>query len=185
MAYGPILLAHASGDSSVQKRWPEAATLTAKSGVPLRLSSGNVTECDANDPWGAADVVVGISSEAGHNLAVAGTAEQGYSEATPPNQPSAKIIPQGAWIKDGKLGFYPADSKNVFKISLKAGQTYSQALVVAGTYYTLKKDATTGYWYLDSSDTTGNNAVAEIVGGVSDDNTMVLFRFKAGQRFFD
>ena len=133
----------------------------------------------------AADVVVGVSVEPAHNLGVAGTAEQGYSEGSPVNQPSAKIIPQGAWPKDGKLGFYPADGKNTFKISLKAAQTFAQTLVVAGTYYTLKKDATTGYWYLDSSDTSGNNAVAEIVGGVSDDNTMVLFRFKAGQRYFD
>ena len=168
------------------RRWSEAATQTYKQGVPLRLSSGDLVECDTADPWVAADVVVGISAEPGHNLTTAGTKEPAYSEGSPVNQASAKIIPAGAWSRDGNCGFYPADGKNVFLISLKSGQTYSEALkVAAGSYYTLKQDGTSKYWYLDSTDLVGNNAVAEIVGGVSDDTTKVLFRFKAAQRYFD
>lgn len=190
MAYGPIQLANASGQVMVQQRWPEGASLTCKQGVPLRLSSGNLIPCDmatsSGADWGSADIVVGVSSEPGHNLTTAGTPEPAYSEGTPPNQPLGRIIPRGAWLRDGKIGFYPANGVNVFLISLATGVSYTEALKVAvGTYYALKYDSTSGFWYCDSGDTSGNNICLEILGGVSDDATKVLVRFKASQRQFD
>ncbi len=184
MAYGPMILVSASGCPQVINGMPEGATQTFKQGVPLRLSSGNLVACDTADPWSAADVVVGVSVSPGKNLAVAGTTEDGYSIGSAPNQPSSKTIPVGVPVKLGTCSFYAADGSNVFEISLKAAQTFAPANVVAGAFYALKFDATTGYWYVDNTDTVGNNAVLSIVGVNPNDNTKVRVQFKSAQRFY-
>lgn len=185
MAYGPIQLAYtAPGAAQTLYEAAEGATQTFKQGTIVKLSSGMAVAGDTNDPWGSADVVLGVSAEDAHNLTTANTAQE-LSIGTPIGQSSASIVPLGAPIKNGKVLLYKADGLNVFRISLKSGQTFAQSLVVAGSYYTLKYDSTTTFWYLDSTDTTGNNAVAEIVGGDSLDTSKVLFRFKAAQRYFD
>jgi hypothetical protein len=163
----------------------KASRKTFKQGTILKLSSGNLVAGDTADPWSAADVVFGVSAEPAHNLTTANTAEPAVSAGTPPNQASAKIIPVGAWNADGTIMYYRANGVNVFAISLASGQTFAQANIVAGSYYALKYDSTTKYWYLDNTDTTGNNAVAEIVGPLSDDTSWVAFRFKASQRYWD
>lgn len=139
-------------------RLPEAASKTFKTGAPLKLVNGYLEECD----FGGADIIVGISAEAGHNLASAGVATQS-SEGTPENMPNAVITPVGAWPRDGRCGIYKADGITFFSIKLKAGQQWSVALMAPGTLYGLTKDAS-GYWYLDTTDTGGNNAVAQILG---------------------
>ncbi len=184
MGYGPIELVNASGVTQLVDAIAEAASQTFKRGVPLRLSSGTLVECDSNDPWGSADVVVGVSVGAGKNLTTADTAEEGYSIGSAPNQSSSKIIPLGVPVKSGKCSFYRADGRNVFEISLASGQTFATANIVAGSYYAIKKDATTGYWYLDNTDTSGNNAVATIVGVNPNDSTKVRFQFKSSQRLY-
>ena len=184
MGYGPMILVNASGLPMTIFGLPEGATQTFKQGVPLKLSSGNLVACDTADPWSAADVVVGVSVSAGKNLATAGTTEEGYSIGTAPNQGSSKIIPAGVPVKLGTCSFYQADGSNIFEISLKAAQTFAAANVVAGSYYALKYDATTGYWYCDNTDTAGNNAVLAIVGVNPNDNTKVRVQFKSTQRFF-
>lgn len=183
MAYRPIVAVQTLSGVGVpaQDRLGEKATQTFKMGVPLVFSAGVLQEA----AFGGAETVVGVSVEAGHNLAVAETAEQGFSEGNPPNQAGAKIIPVGAWMKDGKIGFYKASGENVFLASLKVGQTYSSALLVAGTYYGLTKDGTTGFWYIDTTVTVGNSAVVQLVSGVSDDNTSALFIFKAALRYYN
>ena len=181
MAYEPIQvvrLASGLGFPQMDKA-PEAATQSFKLGVPLSLSSGFLAESD----FGTAVLIYGFSSEAAHNLAVAGTAQE-LSEGTPPNQPSAKIIPLGAWMRDGLVGFYAANGLTIFSIKLKDGQTFSQALVAGGTLYGLTKDGTSGFWYLDSADTSGNNAVARIVGVDPNDSTRVHFQIDASKRYF-
>lgn len=166
-------------------RAPEDAAQTFKVGVPIRLVSGLVQECT----FSAADIVYGISSEPAHNLTTAATA-QDLSEGTPQNQASAITTPVGAWIRDGLLGFYKANGLTIFSISLKTGQVFTQALVIPGTLYGLTKDATTGFWYLDNTDTTGNNAVANLIGvDPSCPNTVaggsrVYFTFAAAARAF-
>lgn len=182
MAYRPIVAVRTQSGVGVpaQDRWGEKATQTFKQGVPLVLSSGELTEA----AFGGAEIVVGVSVEPGHNLTTGSTAEPAYSEGTPPNQASAKIIPVGAWNRDGTIGFYLANGQNVFNASLKSGQTWSNSLLIAGTYYGLTKDGTTGFWYIDTSDTTGDNAVVELVGPDDRDTTSAMFIFKSALRYF-
>lgn len=181
MAYRPIVAVRTLNGVGfpAQDQQAEAATQTFKQGVPLVFSSGNLQEA----AFGGAEVVVGVSVEPGHNLTTANTAEPAYSEGTPPNQ-TGKIIPVGAWMRSGKISYYLANGQNVFLASLKSGQTFAQSLMISGTYYGLTKDATTGFWYIDTSDTSGDNAVVELVGGVSDDATAALFIFKAALRYY-
>lgn len=182
MGYQPIQLSDASGHTLVQYKAPEAATQTFKLGVPVKLDgSGNLVEADGT--WSAADVLYGISAEAAHNLTTAGTAQGGTSEGTPQNQ-TGSIIAHGAWPKDGLLANYHLDGLNNFYIALLTGQTFTQALVLSGTYYKILKDSGTGFWYLDSLTTSGNGAVAEIIGVDPNDNTRVKIRFKGSQRYF-
>ena len=168
------------------ERQLESATQTFKNGVPLTLSSGYLIEAS----FSGADIVYGVSSEPAHNLATSGTAQQ-LSEGTAQNQASSVITPVGAWIRDGKIGLYRADDENIFSISLKATQTFSQALIVnPATLYGLTKDGTTGFWYLDTSDTSGNNAVAILLGvdpscpNTSAGGCRVFFKFAPSKRFF-
>lgn len=181
MAYRPIVAVRTLSGTGfpAQDRWGEKAHLTMPQGVPLMLSGGYVLEADFS---GGASVVAGVSVEPAHNLDTDATAKYS-SEGTPPNQSSAVITPVGAWIKDGTMGFYLADGRNVFLISLKSGQTFD-ATKNGGGPYSLTKDGTTGFWYLDYTATGANASVAIPVDGVSDDNTLVLFQFKSTQRTF-
>lgn len=173
------------GASPQMVRELEGASKTFKLGVPLVLSSGYVQEA----AFSGAEIVYGVSAEPAHNLTVAGTA-QDLSEGTPPNQTSAVTTPIGAWIRDGRCGLYAANGSTVFSIALKAGQVFTQAMIAASTYYGLTKDGTTGFWYLDNTDTSGDNAVAVVIGvDPSCPNTVaggsrVFFQFKAALRFF-
>lgn len=167
-------------------KFPEAASKTFKIGVPLTLSGGYLQEA----AFSGADIVHGISSEAAHNLASAGTA-QDLSEGTPPNQTAAVITPIGAWMRDGNIGEYLADGRTVFSIMLKDGQVFTQSLVANATLYGLTKDNTSGFWYLDNTDTSGNNAVAILLGvDPSSPNTVTLgarvfFMFDESKRYFN
>lgn len=166
-------------------RVPEDASQTFKLGVPCRLVSGYVEECT----FGGADIVYGISAEPAHNLASAGTL-QDENEGSPPNQPSAVTTAVGAWIRDGNIGLYGANGQTVFSIALKSGQTFTQALLIAGTFYGITKDATSGFWFLDNTVTGGNSAVANLLGvDPSSPNTAaggsrVFFMFAESKRYF-
>lgn len=166
-------------------RAPEAATQTFNYGVPLRLVSGFVQPCT----FAGADVVYGVAAEPAHNLTTAGTG-QNESEGTPPNQPNAITTAVGAWPRDGACGTYMANGQTVFSIALKIGQVFTQALLVAGTFYGITKDATSGFWYMDTTVTSGNSAVAELIGyDQSSPNsatygTRVFFIFAESKRFW-
>lgn len=188
VAYEPIKLYRADQGLGfpAMSRYPEGATQTFKMGVPLTLAAGYLQEA----AFGAAEIIYGVSAEPGHNLTASGTAQE-LSEGVPPNQPSAVTTPVGAWIRDGKIGLYQANDHNIFSISLKATQTFSQALIVnPATLYGLTKDGTTGFWYLDTADTAGDNAVAILIGmDPSSPNTSaggcrVFFKFAPTKRFF-
>ena len=170
----------------VADRDPEGATQTFQIGVPLILSAGFLIEAS----FSGADIVYGVSYEPAHNYAVAGVAQQ-LSQGTPPNQPSAVITPVGAWPNDGNIGLYQANGNTVFSIALKAGQVFTQALIVnPATLYGITKDATTGFWYLDNTDTAGNNAVAILQGvdpscpNTTTGGCRVFFQFAPSKRFF-
>lgn len=188
VSYEPIKAVRVLGSSAATPsltRALEAATQTFQVGVPTRLVSGYQQECT----FSGADIVYGASAEHAHNLTTAGTA-QDENEGSPPNQPSAVTTAVGAWPRDGSLGVYNADGRNVFSIALKAGQVFTQALLVASTLYGLVKDSSSGFWYLDNTVTTGNGAVAELLGFDSTcPNTVaggcrVFFQFAAAKRYF-
>jgi hypothetical protein len=188
VSYEPIrALRTSAGGSSfpVMYRTDEAATQTFKVGTPVMLSSGNVAEIT----YGGANIIYGVSYEPAHNLTTAGTA-QDLSEGAPQNQPLAITTPIGAWPRDGKCGIYAANGQTTWSIALKVGQVFTQALLVAGTLYGIVKDSTSGFWYLDNTVTSGNNAVAELLD--FDDTCpnsatygcRVFFQIAAAKRYF-
>lgn len=166
-------------------RAPEAAAQTFQNGVPLRLVSGFVQPCT----FAGADIVYGVSAEPGHNLTTSGVG-QDESEGTPPNQPSAITTAVGAWIRDGADGTYMANGQTVFSIAMKSGQVFTQALLAAGTLYGLTLDTPSGFWFLDNTVTTGNSAVAELLGvdsscpNTASGGCRVFFQFAAAKRYF-
>lgn len=188
VSYEPIVAVRtlaSQGAFPLMLRSPEAATQTFKIGVPCRVVSGYIQECT----FAAADIVYGVSSEMAHNLTTAGTA-QDESEGTPQNQVSAITTAVGAWPRDGNIGLYGANGQSVFSIALKTGQVFTQALIVPGTYYGLVKDTASGFWYLDNTDTSGNNNVANLLGvdpscpNSATYGCRVFFQFIEAQRFF-
>lgn len=165
-------------------RVEEGASKTFKLGVPLTLSSGQVQEC----AFGGSELVYGVSAEAGHNLTTAGTSEPAYSEGVPPNQASAKIIPVGAWPRDGKCSLYVANSQTIFSAMLKDGQVFTQAMVSA-TRYELEKDGTSGFWFIDNTNTGTNDEHAVNIVGVDPNlnsatlGARVYFQFNVNARY--
>lgn len=189
VSYEPIrAIRTTAGGSSfpVMFRTSQAATQTYQVGTPVYLVSGNVTEI----VFSGANIVYGVSYEKASNLTTAGTA-QGLNDAGPAqNQPSSIIEPIGSMIRDGLAGVYAANGLTVFSIALKAGQVFTQALLVAGTLYSIVKDATSGFWYLDNTVTSGNSAVAQLLD-VDDTcpnsatyGCRVFFQFAAAKRYF-
>lgn len=166
-------------------RLAEKATQTFKQGVPLKYNSGVLDEVT----FSAADVIVGFSAEPGHNLTTADTPEPATSEGTAPNQASSRIIPVGAWMKDGKVGTYVADENTIFSAFAKNGP-FTNSMMIAGTFYGLTKDNTSGFWYVDLTDTSGNNAVVELLGvdpscpNTVADGVRVYFRIKNASRYY-
>ena len=166
-------------------RVEEGASKTFKLGVPLTLSSGQVQEC----AFGGSELVYGVSAEAASNLTAAGTSEPAYSEGAPINQASAKTIPVGARMRDGKCGLYLANGQTVFSAMLKDGQVFTQALI-SSTRYELEKDGTSGLWFIDPTNSGTNDEHAVNVVGVdpSSPNTAaggarVFFIFNSSARY--
>lgn len=166
-------------------RLPETSAKTFKQGVPVMYSSGLLVEAT----FSAADVLVGFSAEPAHNLTTSDTPEPATSEGTPQNQASGKIIPVGAWMKDGKLGVYIADENTIFSAFAVNGP-FTNAMMIAGTFYGLTKDSGSGFWYVDLTDTSGNNAVVELLGvdpaspNTVADGVRVFFRIKNASRYY-
>lgn len=188
VSYEPMKHVRSAGGTGFPKtkREGEGATQTFNLGVPTMLSSGNLVELTT----AADNLVYGVNYEPPHNLTTANTSQE-LSEAKPPNQPSGVTTPVGAWVRDGKLGVYLANSENVFSIMMKDGQTFAQADLVAGTKYGIVKDATTGFWFLDETIVAGNAIKLTLLGvDPSSKNTVadgarVWVMFATGERYFD
>ncbi len=144
------------------RQMPEKSGSTFVPGTPLVLNGG-YTEESADQIVGT---LVGFAVSTGQNLTASGTAEDGTSEGHPQNQPSAKIIPVGAWMKSGRTTVVAKVASlvdPVFSAHLKLGQVYTDAMI--GTRYELNKDVTTGCWVIDNTDS-GTNAehVCKVIG---------------------
>ncbi len=190
VTYEPIKASYVfgnQGSTPAMLRTPEGATQTFQLGVPTQLVGGFVQE------WTTMGVttIYGVSAQKAANYTVAGVPVDLNDPAAgpPPNQPAAIVIPMGAALRDGNTGVYVANGATVFTIALKLGQVFTQALLIPGTLYGLTKDATTGFWYLDTTVTGGNSAAAVLLGVDSscpNDATYgsrVFFQFAASRRF--
>lgn len=203
ISYEPIRASYVlsqQGALPAATRTPETALQNFQVGVPTMLTAGLVVEWTT----AAANTVWGVSSEKAHNYATnSGGVTFGLpytippstelnepASGPPPNQTAAVVIPMGAAIRDGQTGIYEANGQTVFTIALRVGQTFTQSLIVPGTLYGLTKDAPSGFWFLDSTVTSGNSAVANLLGmdpnspndGVN--GTRVFFQFAASRRAF-
>lgn len=203
VSYEPIKASYvlsSQGVAPALTRVFEDALQTYKLGVPVRLVGGFLREC----AFTGADVVYGVSSEQAHNYTVAGGGAtfglppifppsielNDTAAGPPPNQPNAVVTPMGAAPRDGQCGNYNANGQTIFTVALKLGQVFTQALLVPGTLYGLTKDATSGFWYMDTTVTSGNSAVANLIGldGSSPNDAVlgarVFFQFASSRRAF-
>lgn len=193
VSYEPIKAVRVLGTSNGMPavlRVPEDELQTFKIGSLIAVVSGYAQIVASG--FGGSELVYGVSMEAGHNLAVDGTAEDGYNEGAPQNQPSGKRIPPGAWIKDGKVGVYLANGQTIFSAMLKDGQVFTQALVLPATRYELEYDSSSGYWFIDTSDTGTSAKHAALIIGLdsASPNTAaagarVFFQFAPAARAWD
>lgn len=170
-----------SGDAHpVIRRLPEDETETFKTGTPVLVVSGMIAASPTIDD--ATDQVAGIAMEAGHNLTTQDTPQE-LSYGSVQNQPSAKLIPVGAPLSDGKMGVLIANDTTQFKGKLGNSAAGSEAVAAAdlGVLYGLFKDPTNSYWYVDKNVTTvalgACVIITELLDPVGTANGYVLFRF--------
>ena len=162
--YAPVeFVRTATGSATMPILWlPEGASKTHLVGAPLVLNAG-YTEESADAIVGT---VIGFAASKGQNLTAAGTAEDGYSEGHPQNQPSGVIIPAGAWVRPGKtmvMAKVASLVDPIFSAHLILGQVFTDAMV--GTRYELNKDGTTGFWIIDNTDSgVAAEHVCKVVG---------------------
>lgn len=126
----------------------EAATQTYKIGAVLIFSSGTLTQASTHPTSG----IVGISENAGQNLAAAGF----YTKIEASNQGPLYIPAVPGVIYEGHLcntsASDPQDGHNL-------------AITDIGTNFALALGTTDNYWYVDFSDTTN---VSVVVVGLKD-----------------
>jgi len=181
-------------------RIPEDITQTFQVGVPIKMVAGYAQEWVGTN----VEIIYGFSAERTHSYPVAGGGvTQGLppilpatvdltdpAAGPPPNQPNAVTIPMGAALRDGAIGVLGANASTVFSAALLLGQVFTAALVIPGTGYRLIKDGTSGFWYIDSGNTAGNNAVASILGvdpscpNTATGGCRVFFQILAASRAF-
>lgn len=190
VSYEPMKAVRVASSSATpaMRRTAENATQTYALGCPTMLSGGYVTEWTTT----VSNTIYGVSSERAHNYTSAGIAVDLTDPAAgpPPNQPAALTTPIGAAPRDGLAGVYEANGLTVFSIALKLGQVFTQGLLIPGTLYGLTKDATSGFWFMDTTVTGGNSAVATLLD-VDDTcpndavyGCRVFFQFAAARRAF-
>jgi len=164
-------------------RYPEDASETFNRGVPVFLDGDGMVN-EVTTSFGGTETVLGVSAEAGHNLATQNTAEVGSEHGTPQGMSAAGISAVGSPMKDGKVQVLHATGNATWRAALTDGQTYSAALVQPGTLYELARESN-GYWSVDSTDTgTGADHVVEIVGADPNSTEHVLFKFTSSKRAF-
>ena len=130
-------------------RYLEDVTQTFKRGVPVCLVLGLIQESGTID--GVDDTIAGFSDEFGHNLTVAGTA-QNLTYGNVQNQPSAVLIPVGAPLSDGRVQVNIAS--NLVHFIGKTDDAHALAVADIGSLFGLTKDVASGQWFVDTTITT-------------------------------
>lgn len=163
-----------SGNQWKATRIIEEAAQTFLIGTPVSVDSsdGGIQAWDGSTVSGAQGSITGVSYEAASNLATTGTGApapfqgvSGYGSAvffgSVPNESSAKNIPHGAPINDGRVGFISAVGDNVFSAATgNNGSAATPAATDVGASYGLTKDSN-NFWYVDKNKT-GASAVVKI-----------------------
>lgn len=191
----PILpVESVSGNQFRMERLIEEATQTFKAGTPVALkpADGGVQVWDGATLTGAIGSIIGIVAEAGNNLASTGLGAPtpmspftgvgaSLTFGSVPNQASAKNIPHGAPLVDGRIGFFLPNSDTVFSAVFgNNGNTATPANTDVGLSYGLTIDTAGSFWYVDKNKTGAAAAVKVISLDLRDApaaGTRVLFQF--------
>ncbi len=119
----------------------EIASMNDAIGTPIKFSGGYLETISADENYGTNEgVIVGVSTEAGHNSTSSG---------------------------DDDLLYTPAMPGVVFEITLEDESNNDHVLVATdmGIMYALQKDTTNDRWYLDENDkTTMGTGAMRIIG---------------------
>jgi hypothetical protein len=202
----PILpVESVSGNQFRAFRLIEELTQTFKVGTPVEITAadGGIKAWDGTT--GTAFVfatmsgqggICGISYEAASNLA-----STGLGAPTPlspllglgatltfgsvPNETSAKNIPHGAPINDGRVGFILPSADVIFSATFgNNGNAATPANTDVGKQYGLTIDTGGNFWYVDKNKATaGTNTVLTVISldlrDIPGAGTRVLFQFDA------
>lgn len=165
MAQAIIATQTVSGNSPKTRTRIEKSGQTFLAGVPVMIDAdGGIKEWTGN----VADMIAGISSADGANLATTGKDAPGAMQPylglgatltlpqAVPNQPNAKMIPIGAPFNDGRTPFFAANPDTVFEGQVGPAQT--TVITDEGVSYGLTKDAD-GHWYIDRTKTAANSVL--------------------------
>lgn len=185
-----------SGNQFRANRYIEESAQTFKVGTVVALAAGDggVIAWAGATLSGAVGSPIGISYEAASNLS-----STGVGAPTPgsplvglgatltfgsvPNESSAKNIPHGAPINDGRVGVLLAAADSFFSATFgNAGSPATPANTDVGASYGLTIDSGSNFWYVDKSKTGASAAVKVIQLDLRDapgSGTRVVFQFLA------
>jgi hypothetical protein len=191
----PILPAKTlSGNQWAARRIIEDATQTFKSGtvVAMAAADGGVIAWAGATVSGAVGSPIGISYEAASNLASTGLgAPQPNQPVTGlgasltfgsvPNEASAKNIPHGAPLNDGRVGvLIAANADSVFSATLGTTGNFtnwSDALLSTNPLAGLTLDTGGNFWYVDLGKTNLVRIVGRDLRDPIGSGNRVLFQF--------
>jgi hypothetical protein len=183
-----------SGNQPAGRRIIEDATQTFKLGTVLAMAAadGGVIAWGGATVSGAVGSPVGISYEAASNLASTGLGAPAPNQpvtglgaaltfSSVPNETSAKNIPHGAPINDGRVGlFLAAFADTVFSATLGTTGNFTNwadTLLSTNPLAGLTIDSGSNFWYVDL----GKTNLVRIVGRDLRDpigtGNRVLFQF--------
>jgi hypothetical protein len=184
-----------SGNQPAARRFIEDATQTFKLGTPVAIAAadGGIIAWNGTTVLTGNGAVVGISYEAASNLASTGLgAPQPNQPVTGlgaavtfgsvPNEASAKNIPHGAPLNDGRVGiFLAAFQDTIFSATLgNNGNTANWAdslLSTGGALAGLTIDSGANFWYVDLNKTNEVRIVGRDLRDPIGAGNRVLFQF--------
>lgn len=185
-----------SGNQWASRRIIEDATQTFKLGTPVAMAAadGGVIAWGGATVSGAVGSVVGISYEAASNLASTGLGAPAPNQpvtglgasitfGSVPNEASAKNIPHGAPLNDGRVGLIlAAFADTVFSATLgttNAPTNWSDALLSTNPLAGLTIDTGGNFWFVDLAKTNLVRIVGRDLRDPIGTGNRVLFQFIA------
>jgi hypothetical protein len=179
-----------SGNQWRGRRIIEENAQTFKLGTVLALAAdGGVIAWAGVTLSGAVGSPIGISYEAASNLSATGAGAPSPNQpvtgagatltfGSVPNESSAKNIPHGAPLNDGRVGFFTANSDNVFSATFgNNGNPATPAATDVGVTYGLTIDTGGNFWYVDKNKTNSVKVVGLDLRDAPASGTRVLFVF--------